>query len=160
MPFLQIDHVYGRKTMGHTRYTPYNTILRDLDKNHPKGYQILCANCNMIKHIRSHKTHSKHPGAVKSRYYKKLEKKKVIEHYSGGKMKCSCCGFAEIDGLSIDHIKPRKGWKHDDTFRANKLYSWLRRNNLPKGFQTLCINCNHAKRDNNICPHQNMYKNS
>ena len=160
MPFLQIDHVYGRKAMGHSRYTTTTQILQDLDKNHPKGFQILCANCNMIKSIRSHKTHSNHPNAVKSRYYKKISRKKVLEHYSGGKMNCGCCGFAEIDGLSIDHIKPRREWKHDKTFRTDKLYRWLRRKNFPKGFQILCQNCNHAKRDNDICPHQNMHKNS
>ena len=151
--FLQIDHIYGRKAMGHKTKNTIS-VYRELHKKHPEGFQVLCGNCNLMKEIRSHKTHSKHPGAVKSRYYKKLDKKQVLEHYSNGELKCVCCGFAEIDGLSIDHIEGRKKWKHGKDDRSDELYSWIKRNNFPKGFQTLCMNCNHAKGRLGKCPHQ------
>ena len=156
MPFLQIDHIYGRKAMGQTRTDGGVRLYRELHKKHPEGYQVLCSNCNMMKEIRRHKLyHSKNPTAIKSRYYKKRSKKQVLEHYSNGELKCVCCGFAEIDGLSIDHIEGRKKWKHGKDDRSDDLYSWIKRNNFPKGFQTLCMNCNHAKGRLGKCPHQN-----
>ena len=155
MPFLQIDHIYGRKAMGQTRTDGGVRLYRELHKKHPEGYQVLCSNCNMMKEIRRHKLyHSKNPTAIKSRYYKKRSKKQVLEHYSNGELKCVCCGFAEIDGLSIDHIEGRKKWKHGKDDRSDELYSWIKRKNFPKGFQTLCMNCNHAKGDSSKCPHQ------
>ena len=154
MPFLQIDHIYGRKAMGQTRTDGGVRLYRELHKKHPEGYQVLCSNCNMMKEIRGHKNHSKNPIAIKSRYYKKRSKKQVLEHYSNGELKCVCCGFAEIDGLTIDHIEGRKKMGHDETFRATTIYAWIKRNNFPKGFQTLCMNCNHAKGDSSKCPHQ------
>jgi hypothetical protein len=34
------------------------------------------------------------------------------------------------------------------------LYRWLRRNNYPPGFRTLCWNCNCATHKYGICPHK------
>lgn len=98
IPFLHIDHIYGRKAMGHSRNQSTVGFYRELHKKHPEGYQVLCANCNIMKEIRSHKNHSKNPLAIKSRYYKKRSKKQVMEYYSNSELKCSCCSFAEIDG--------------------------------------------------------------
>jgi len=154
IPFLQIDHIYGRKAMGHSRNQSTVGFYRELYRKHPEGYQVLCSNCNMMKEIRMHTNHSKNPTAIKSRYYKKRSKKQVMEYYSNGELKCACCGFAEIDGLSIDHIEGRKKWDHDKTMGSDNLYSWLKRNKFPKGFQVLCLNCNFAKGDTGICPHR------
>jgi len=154
IPFLQIDHIYGRKAMGHTRNKNSISVYRELHKKHSQGYQVLCVNCNMMKEIRRNKSHSKNPLAIKSLYYKKRSKKQVMEHYSNGELKCACCGFAQIDGLSIDHIEGRKKWNHDYTMGGDRLYSWLKRNKFPKGFQVLCFNCNFAKGDTGICPHR------
>ena len=153
--FLQIDHIYGRKAMGHKTKNTI-AIYRELSKKHTEGFQVLCGNCNLMKEIRRHKTHSKNPGAVKSRYYKKLGKKQVLEHYSNGELKCVCCGFAEIDGLTIDHIEGRKKWGHDNKYTAQRIYAWIKRNKFPPGFQTMCMNCNHAKGRLGKCPHQKL----
>jgi hypothetical protein len=48
---LTIDHInndgnYHRRTIGRT------SVLRWLkDNNYPEGYQVLCFNCNMGKHL-------------------------------------------------------------------------------------------------------------
>ena len=160
IPFLAIDHVYGRKAMGHSRKTQTKVHFRELDKNHPKGYQVLCHNCNVMKwRLERKKNLSKNPRAVIDRNYKHRKKKQVLGHYSNGKLKCACCGFAQYDGLSIDHIEGRKKWGHGDDMKGFKLYHWLKKNNFPKGFQVLCMNCNQAKRDNSICPHEKYKKN-
>ncbi len=75
----------------------------------------------------------------------------VFNHY--GKQ-CSCCGEKELKFLSIDHING-KGTKHRKKIK-NQTYIWLIKNNYPKGFQTLCFNCNWGRyRNNGICPHKN-----
>ena len=140
--------------MGHTRTQSTIGFYRELHKKHPTGYQVLCGNCNLMKEIRRHKTHSKHPEAVRSRRHKQSLKKQVMEHYSNGELKCVCCGFAEIDGLTIDHIEGRKKWGHNRTLHAQTIYAWIKRKKFPIGFQTLCMNCNHAKGRLGKCPHQ------
>ena len=54
----------------------------------------------------------------------------------------------------MDHIKGRKDVKHRIDYQGKLLYYWLRRNDYPKDFQVLCIMCNLAKHDNDVCPHQ------
>jgi len=152
IPFLQIDHIFGRKAMGHSKKNTIS-VYREIHNKHPEGYQVLCVNCNMMKEIRS-KNHTKTPTVIRARNYKKRSKRQVMEHYSNGELKCACCGFAEIDGLSIDHIEGRKKWKHDKKLSSSRLYDWLKRNKFPKGFQVLCFNCNFAKGDTGICPHR------
>jgi len=75
----------------------------------------------------------------------------VIKYYGG---KCICCGEDCMEFLTIDHIKG-EGRKHRRSLGgANRFYNWLRKNNFPKGFQVLCMNCNWGKRMNNgVCPH-------
>lgn len=73
-----------------------------------------------------------------------------FEHYG---VTCACCGQPNLDYLTIDHVqgggsehKRQLGWGH--------LPGWLRRNNYPAGFQTLCYNCNCAKGKLGYCPHK------
>ncbi len=78
-------------------------------------------------------------------------KKEVFEHY--GK-KCNCCGESNQMFLTMDHINGG-GTTHRKSIKGEKITSWLYRNNFPKGFQTLCFNCNWGKHINGgICPHQ------
>lgn len=80
----------------------------------------------------------------------------VLAYYGG---KCACCGEATVEFLSIDHIDG-SGAAHR---RADKncidIKLWLWRRNFPKGFQVLCMNCNHAKgrrNGNGKCPHKRL----
>lgn len=92
-----------------------------------------------------------------TKLYKKYKKKydlkmknQVFEYYG---RECVCCGESNIKFLSIDHING-KGTKHRKKIKI-KIYKWLIDNNFPKGFQTLCFNCNWGKHLNNgICPHK------
>lgn len=76
-------------------------------------------------------------------------RKEVIEHYGG---KCKCCGETVYEFLGIDHINGR-GTKHRKSISYH-IYSWLRRNNYPKGYQVLCHNRNLAKGFYGDCPHK------
>ena len=78
----------------------------------------------------------------------------VLNYYSNGSMSCNCCGERELEFLSIDHID-NDGYKHRKTQGLGTgLYKWLRRNEFPKGFQVLCMNCNFGKWKKGVCPHQ------
>lgn len=79
----------------------------------------------------------------KSRLQAKLD---AFDAYGGAR--CHWCKEDDIDVLVIDHIdnnghdhKDRKGYKCG----SNRLYTWLRFNGYPTGFQVLCANCNLAK---------------
>lgn len=83
-------------------------------------------------------------------------KYEVFSHYSKGRPKCACCREdASLDFLTIDHIKGRKLGKNKvDNRRGASLYSYLKRNDYPKGYQVLCWNCNAAKFVYLVCPHK------
>lgn len=80
--------------------------------------------------------------------YKKL-RLEIFAHYG---LQCACCKDRHHEFLTIDHIHGQ-GNKHLREIRIS-LYRWLKNNHFPKGFQTLCWNCNEARRIYGICPHQ------
>jgi hypothetical protein len=69
-------------------------------------------------------------------------RKEVIDHYGS---ECVCCGETIREFLSIDHINGG-GNAHRKEIKASgiNLYRWLKRNDYPKGFRVLCMNCNWA----------------
>ena len=102
----------------------------------------------------------------KKRDAKRLEiKLEVLSHYSkklsNSKIPCcNCCGENKfLIFLTIDHIKGRKNYDEGPRRLIGKeLYRFLQKNNFPKGYQVLCMNCNSAKSDNDKCPHQKRKK--
>lgn len=75
----------------------------------------------------------------------------ALVFYGGNPPKCNCCGENEIKFLAIDHINGC-GMKQRKSQGLN-IYSFLKRNNYPDGFQVLCHNCNLAKGFYEKCPH-------
>lgn len=87
---------------------------------------------------------------VFSKKYRDKNRELVFNHYG---RQCACCGEKEIKFLSIDHIDGN-GEKHRKKIHRN-INIWLVKNNYPKGFQTLCFNCNWGRyRNNGVCPHK------
>lgn len=72
-----------------------------------------------------------------------IVKAEVLTYYGGGRCACVKCGESRLACLSIDHID---GGGKEHLRRVGSVYSWLKRNNYPKGFQTLCMNCQWIKR--------------
>jgi hypothetical protein len=82
------------------------------------------------------------------KYYERKEQ--VLTHYGNGKCACVRCGFEDIRALSIDHIKGG-GTKHKKHEHFSDIYLWLIRNQFPRGFRTLCMNCQWiTKNENNF----------
>lgn len=75
-----------------------------------------------------------------------------------GGPKCVCCGETLIEGLTIDHINGDGAACRRETNHGGglALYSWLKKNNYPPGFQVLCGTCNWAKGTGDHCPHQDV----
>ena len=66
---------------------------------------------------------------------------------------CNCCGEKERAFLSIDHIND-DGCNHRKEI-GSQIYRWLKKNNFPKNFQVLCMNCQWGRKNcNGVCPHQ------
>ena len=155
--FLTIDHIKGRASVGHDRKHRGMVLYKWL-KNHdyPNGFQVLCWNWNQIKTKKENEINrSMSHEAVRKRKFAFNDKVKALTKYSKyQKPKCNCCGYDELDGLTIDHIEGRRNIKQDENKHGDKLYRLLRHKGYPKGFSTLCFNCNSAKGESGKCPHE------
>lgn len=102
----------------------------------------------------------------KKEYYKQWRAKlkyEVLDHYSALRGKCNpdgskiitpCCGICQESDLSklhIDHVEGSGNEHRKALFGRNKgghhFYSWLKRNNYPEGYQTLCERHTRRKAD-------------
>lgn len=77
----------------------------------------------------------------------------AIEHY--GKT-CACCGESSLEFLCIDHISGGGNRHRKQVGCGRNFYSWLKKNNYPEGFRTLCHNCNQSLGYNGYCPHHRV----
>lgn len=73
-------------------------------------------------------------------------KEYVLQFYGSGTLACLTCGCADPDVLTIDHVN-NDGAEHRKTMKSSgrDFYRWLKKNGMPSGFQTLCMNCNWKK---------------
>ena len=155
--FLTIDHIKGRASVGHDRRHRGFMLYRWLKTHdYPNGFQVLCWNWNQIKTKKENEINrSMTPNAARKRKFAFHDKVGALTKYSKyQKPKCNCCGYDELDGLTIDHIEGRRNIKQEENKHGDKLYRLLRLKGYPKGFSTLCFNCNSAKAENGKCPHQ------
>lgn len=82
-------------------------------------------------------------------------RQEVFKHYGDGVAHCACecgCDVTEVEFLTIDHINGRKNAVHKRGLGGTALYAWLKKQNYPEGFRTLCFNCNCAKSNYGRCP--------
>ena len=75
----------------------------------------------------------------------------VLTHYGNDNLACVRCGFDDIRALSIDHINGggRLHKREMGIKTGTEMYRWLKKNDYPDGYQTLCFNCQWIKRDEN-----------
>ena len=76
---------------------------------------------------------------------RKIDRRTALETYSDGKPHCIYCGETIEVFLNIDHIHGKKSWKHSRDDTGHTLYTWLRQQDYPSGFQVLCYTCNFIK---------------
>lgn len=85
------------------------------------------------------------------RDYNRKLREKFFEMY--GKV-CACCGEAEFDFLTIEHKLGQHG-KRETSYKA---FLTAVKEYRPDLYETLCMNCNHAKGRFGICPHQKGHR--
>lgn len=73
-------------------------------------------------------------------------KTEVLSYYGHGILACVHCGFNDLDCLSIDHINGGGNQHAKEVGRGMHMWYWLRNNDYPDGYQTLCMNCQFKKR--------------
>ena len=83
------------------------------------------------------------------REYQNRVKVKVLSYYGRGKCACVRCGESRLACLSIDHINAIGTVQRQKEGFGNSFYRRLVNNNFPKGYQTLCMNCQFVKRVEN-----------
>lgn len=68
---------------------------------------------------------------------------------------CACCGDKHREFLTLDHVDGG-GSAHRRIIGAGSsvIHLWLKRNNYPKNFRVLCMNCNFSYGMRGYCPHQ------
>ena len=126
----------------------------------------LCSHCgekppkpNMKRCEECHDKRASIDGAYQEYHvnYRKKLKQLVLEHYGE---QCACCGengpvFLTIDHINEDGAEHRKQLCKNSNSGSVCFYRWLKKNDFPDGFQTLCYSCNIGKhRNGGICPHQ------
>lgn len=82
------------------------------------------------------------------REQRKRIKVEILTYYSNGELACVQCGESRLAALSIDHLN-NNGAEEKRRLGGAGLttYYWLRRNNFPEGYQTLCMNCQFVKKE-------------
>ena len=73
----------------------------------------------------------------------------VLTRYGNGQCVCVQCGENRPPCLSIDHINGNGADHKKKMVGPSHFYQWLKNNNWPLGFQTLCMNCQWIKRHDN-----------
>jgi len=88
------------------------------------------------------------------RRYNQYKQEALLRYSAGDIVACVCCD--ETRALTIDHING-DGARHRRNDLGGRgggarIYAWLKKNEYPDGFQTLCLNCNSGRRFG-LCPH-------
>jgi hypothetical protein len=109
-----------------------------------------CRKCRLSYATKYHKEHRKQINLYSVKHNLEL-KKEILTYYGNGKCACVHCGYSDIRALSIDHIsgEGRKHRRELGYIGGIIFYYWLKRNNFPEGYQTLCMNCQWIKRREN-----------
>lgn len=81
-------------------------------------------------------------------------RKEIFDFYG---WECKCCGETIKEFMSLDHIN-NDGFLDKNPNGSKKtgkeLYLLVKKQGFPNKYQTLCMNCNFAKKLKGGCPHQ------
>jgi hypothetical protein len=141
--FLILDHQFGISWSGYKNLPRGGpSLLRKLKSlNFPKGFRILCQNCNHSYHFYlgcPHNNKTKFPSLRTQR-----ERDKVFTYYGGKHPKCHFCGEDKWQFLSIDHMDG--GGRLDRLKTGHNSYRAIIKCGFPSRLQVLCHNCNLSK---------------
>lgn len=152
--FLAFDHINDDGEEHREEIGKYGQAIIKwlIENNFPKDkIQLLCHNHNWIKRLlKSSSNLLQDPGNKATRKYAAKIRLEVFTYYG---LICACCGEANLDLLTIDHILGG-GNKHRRKI-GNNICNWLKRKGFPPSYRTLCHNCNKSLGSYGNCPHGN-----
>lgn len=117
---------------------------KDSEKRRQYNYTYYEKHKDYYENYRLQNKEGERAKATLKRSVMKIE---VLTHYGNGKCACVVCGEKRVACLSIDHING-DGEKHRKRIGiggGSHFYAWLKHNNYPDGYQTLCMNCQWIK---------------
>lgn len=124
----------------------------------PGGLSRRCAQCREYQREYMRAERARHTEEQRMRHIRRAKelrdgrKKLIIAHYGG---KCACCGTAEIEFLTVDHIVPIGSKKRKENGDwGNRFYLNIIRRDFPTDYRCLCWNCNWSYGCYGYCPHQ------
>lgn len=83
------------------------------------------------------------------KYQAKLKNEVLSVYGRNGKPECVQCGFSDIRALCLDHINDNGAEERlklgSKNIAGTRFATWVRKQGFPKGYQTLCANCNLIK---------------
>jgi len=141
-------------------------VIQRSDRKHPSIVQP-CKTCRSKKRKQIYwrdpkqaRTASKNWRKRNTDYNKQRQKEycqkkrmEVLSHYG---FKCKCCDENQEVFLTIDHID-NDGSSHRNKLKSSggvRFYIWIIRSRFPTNLQILCWNCNLAKAQRGMCPHE------
>lgn len=129
--------------------TQHNTYIRNY--RHKQVKKGLCMNCGNTTDQKGKNHCSACQALIQDRNQKRwsIYRDLTFDHYGHA---CKCCGETAKRFLCIDHIDNKGNEHRRSDKKARAIVRWLVVNDYPEGFQTLCYNCNMAKRFGS-CPH-------
>ena len=139
--FLMVHHTRNngaeeRRHLGKSGSAFYTWLKKN---NYPKGYEVLCANCNLA--IQFYGSCPHHQSLVETKKLSRSSKDRqklrleVLAVYSNNRLSCECCNENVVEFLSIDH-KNGGGGAHRKKLSVggSEFYRWLKTNNYPKEY--------------------------
>lgn len=128
----------------------YRQEHRESRNEYSKKYYQTHREQSLACHKAYYQEHKERMKAYGRRYHQEHSKQTKIEvltYYGDGKLACIWCGFDNVLALSIDHIDGSgKQHRREMGLVGNRFYRWLKQQSYPKGYQTLCMNCQFIKR--------------
>lgn len=124
------------------------------NKLYPCGVGNRCKDCRNV-YMRGYCRKNKKKRNLSQISFRAKIRVETLLAYGG---KCVCCGFDDLDFLTIDHIG---GKKESPRLSKNQSQEFviLKRLEYPRDkFRVLCHNCNIASRFTKVCPHEKRKK--
>jgi hypothetical protein len=120
-----------------------NRAMRGRDMDRIEGYQEYVRQYNAAYRVMAPHKIKKN---AKTKASRDLLRAEIIFYYSDGKNCCSSCGMGDFRVLDLDHVEGG-GNKHRELSKGGtySIYSQLKREGFPEGYQVLCRNCNWIK---------------
>lgn len=119
-------------------------------KRKPQKGRRLCNVC--LKRKRAYYYRDRETRKDANKDYRRRLREEVYAHYGG--FICACCKEGNEEFLTIDHADGDGAEHRREIGRATyAMLLWLKRNNYPRGFRILCMNCNFSLGMRGYCPH-------